>query len=257
MRLFCPWSADLTFSYLERLLNATRETFELHLLRDCSGDDADPARAIVRHDVDLSLSLAVTMAEYEAGWKVASTYHVLLDAPLYRLDDTPGHAALRRLSELGHEIGLHIDVGDVNERDDLPSVIEQRACAGRARLEELIDAPVESVSFHRPAPEVLRGPDTICGMVNAFGKTMMANYLSDSEGRWRHGEPIPLVRATTDRLLQLLIHPVWWADHHLPAADRLQEFFVAETQGMTQKETETFDTKLLSIHAPLQRSGRV
>jgi hypothetical protein len=251
----CAWSDELTYGYFERLLEGTRELFELRRLRDGAGTDADPPRAIVRHDVDVCLWRAVALAECEARWGVASTYLVQVDSPLYRLDDDQGRAALRRLAELGHEVGLHVDVGSTTVDGDVTAAIEPRVRAARERLMALTGAPVESVSFHRPAPWLLRGPNRICGMVNAYGRELMATYLSDSEGRWRHGEPLPHVRAAKSRVVQLLIHPIWWAERHLSPGDRLQEFFEASIKRMTPAEVETFDVELLRAVEPARRSG--
>jgi hypothetical protein len=251
----CAWSAELTYDYLKRLLEGARESFALHPLRDGAGTDADPPRAIVRHDVDVSLRRAVTLAEHEARWGVVSTYLVRVDSPLYRLDDEEGHAALRRLMELGFEIGLHIDVGPATNDGDMIAAVEPRVRKAREHLVALSGVSVESVSFHRPVPALLGGPDRICDMVNAYGRGLMAAYLSDSEGRWRQGEPLPHVRATKGRLLQLLVHPIWWAEEHLSPGDRLQEFFQTSIEEMTPAQAEIFDVELLRAVGLPQRSG--
>jgi hypothetical protein len=248
------WSSDLTYGYLERLLDAARERFELRPLRDGPGGPGDPPRAIVRHDVDVSLRHAVALAEREAGWGVQATFLVQVDCPLYRLDDD-GRAALARIASLGHELGLHVDVGEPGVEDGSPVVIEQRVQAAAERLSAATGEPIRSLSFHRPAPTLLRGPNTIAGMVNAYGEQLMSAYLSDSEGRWRHGEPLPLVRASEGRFLQLLVHPIWWADQHLSPGDRLQEFFEGETARMNPAEIEAFDAELLRAVEPAKRSG--
>jgi len=249
------WSADLTYGYLERLLTVVREAFDLRLLRDGPGTDADPPRAIIRHDVDVCLGRALALAEREAQWGVRSTYLLQVDCPLYDLDDVEGRAALGRLAALGHEVGLHVDVGQAMSDDNMTSAVEARIRDAQERLAALSGTTVESVSFHRPAPALLRGPDRIHGLVNAYGETLMTAYLSDSEGRWRNGEPLPQVRATKARLLQLLIHPIWWDEYHLSPGDRLQEFFDSSIEGMTPEEVETFDAELLRAVEPAKRTG--
>jgi hypothetical protein len=250
------WSADLTYGYLQRLLAATREVFSLRPLRDGAATESDTPRAIVRHDVDVCLQRAVALAEHEARWGVRSTYLVQVDCPLYRLDDAAGDRALRRLRELGHEIGLHVYVGSTARVEGATGlVVELRIYDARERLEARVGLSIESFSFHRPAPALLRGPDRLCGMVNAYGTAAMAAYLSDSEGRWREGEPLPSVRATSSHTLQLLIHPIWWAEDHRSPGVRLQELFERRTEEMTEVEAEVFDVELLRAIGPARRSG--
>ena len=231
-----------------------RGRFELRPLGDGPGGDADPPRALLRHDVDVSLGPALTLAEREAGWGVAASYMVQLDCPLYRVDDREGRAALARLVELGHEVGLHVDVESV-PADSGWAGIEALVAAAARRLEELCRQRVRSVSFHRPTARMLRGPDRIAGLVNAYGASLMALYMSDSEGRWRGGEPTPRIRAAAGRLLQLLVHPVWWGERHLDPADRLQALFETTTAGMEPRARQQFDAELLRAVGPARRRG--
>src|SRR5205814_7687515 len=57
---------------------------------------------LLRHDVDMSLESAVTMAELEAERDVAATYFLMTRSDFYNLDAPSGVAALARLRELGH-----------------------------------------------------------------------------------------------------------------------------------------------------------
>jgi hypothetical protein len=59
----------------------------------------------VRHDVDLSLEAAVTMAEAEADLGVRATYFLMTESVFYNLASPVGVRALARLRELGHAVG--------------------------------------------------------------------------------------------------------------------------------------------------------
>ena len=247
------WSEELTYSYLHRLLNAVTERFDLRLLRDAEGDPQAPC-AVLRHDVDVCLKPAVALAEREADWGVRATYLVQVDCPLYRLDDDAGQTALAKIAELGHEIGLHVDV-ELAARGG-PAAIERRVGEAASVLASMTGAAVQTVSFHRPSPDLIRGPERVAGMINAYARPLMARYLSDSEGRWREGEPLAQVESTQSRFLQLLVHPIWWAEDHLSPGDRLQRFFEARARAMTTAEIELFDRELLRAVGPAQRTGR-
>ena len=71
--------------------------------------DADPAQAhlIVRHDVDMELSAALSIAELEAEDGIKATYFFLVRSELYNAASQAGSSAIRRISALGHHIGLH------------------------------------------------------------------------------------------------------------------------------------------------------
>lgn len=78
-------------------------------MEDVYDGDRDPNAIGLRHDCDAghSLSTAVKMAEWEAERSYRSTYFVLHTSPYW---NAPGFcAALERIVDLGHEIGIHND----------------------------------------------------------------------------------------------------------------------------------------------------
>ena len=66
-----------------------------------------PGDLLLRHDVDLSLDAAVTLAELEAGAGAQATYFLMTRSVFYNLASPEGERALARLRELGHRVGLH------------------------------------------------------------------------------------------------------------------------------------------------------
>jgi hypothetical protein len=65
---------------------------------------------ILRHVVDLSLSYALKLAKLEADHGPRVIYFVLLHTDLYNAMSESGTEALRQMSDMGHKIGLHIDI---------------------------------------------------------------------------------------------------------------------------------------------------
>ena len=153
--------------------------------------DRDPeARDVfLRHDVDLSLDAALTMAGLEAEQGASATYFLMTESVFYNLASGEGVAAIERLRDLGHRVGLH-------------------AVYPNARLDERFD-PV--VAWHNPDPEYMSAP--IEGATNVMGERHFdpATYRSDSNQRWRHGCPHEELRAGAFPWLQLLVHPEIWA----------------------------------------------
>jgi hypothetical protein len=150
--------------------------------------EPQPGDLLLRHDVDMSLEAAVAMGELEAEHDVAATYFLMTRSDFYNLDARSGVAALDRLRELGHRIGLHGVYPD-------------------AALDDRFD-PV--VAWHTPAPEYMSVP--LPGVVNVMqpGYFDPARYRSDSNQHWRSGCPHAELAAGAFDWLQLLVHPEIW-----------------------------------------------
>jgi hypothetical protein len=151
--------------------------------------DPVPGDLFLRHDVDLSLEAAVTIAELEADAGARSTYFLMTESVFYNLASTAGARALERLRDLGHRVGLH-------------------AVYPRADLDDRFE-PV--VAWHNPDSEYMSRP--IDGAQNVMAPPFFRpeSYRSDSNQRWRHGCPHVELAAGSFEWLQLLTHPEIWA----------------------------------------------
>jgi len=142
---------------------------------------------ILRHDVDLSLDAALTMAELEANAGAAATYFLMTRSEFYNLDSASGRAAVDRLRELGHRVGLHAVWPHV-DRDN--------------RFDPIL-------AWHNPDREYMREP--VDGFVNVMEAPWADVYRSDSNQHWRQGCPHEELAAGGFERLQLLTHPEIWA----------------------------------------------
>lgn len=250
------WSSDFSYRYFRRILQAIKSNFDLHLLFEVPRilNTIGQPKLILRHDVDVSLKRALRMAEIENEFGIRATYMVMINSPLYCVEDKASRNILQQLINMGHELGLHFNLNDDERNNNCEiSAIEAMIHSACKRLESIIDLPVLSISFHRPIPQLLRGPLIVCGKVNAYSQELMAWYLSDSKGCWREGEPLPMLLSPVKPLLQLLIHPIWWGDEHMLPKDRLQEFFDTETQGQLPQYVKAFDATLASTIPAVRR----
>jgi hypothetical protein len=152
------------------------------------GNDPEPGDLFLRHDVDLSLAAAVEMAEVEAELGVKTTYLLMTESVFYNLASPEGEAAMARLRDLDHAVGLH-------------------AVHPNVTLDSRFD-PV--LSWHNPRPEYMS--DDVPGAVNAYGSRYFspATYRSDSNQHWRSGCPHDELRAGAFPWLQILVHPEIW-----------------------------------------------
>jgi hypothetical protein len=152
------------------------------------GEPPEQGDLFLRHDVDLSLDAALTMAELEAELGVPTTYLLMTRSVFYNLASKEGDEAIARLRELGHAVGLHAVHPEV-ERD------------------ERLDAVM---SWHNPRAEYMSLP--VEGLVNAYAEPYFApeTYRSDSNQHWRMGCPHDELRAGAFPWLQVLVHPEIW-----------------------------------------------
>ena len=114
-----------------------------------------------------------------------------------------------KIASLGHDIGLHFDItqyeGSIDE-------IEERAVEECALLERLSGVPTSSLSFHRPARELLNRAGTYAGRRHTYEPAFFSDiaYVSDSNGGWHHGHPTDHPAVVDGTAIQLLTHPIWW-----------------------------------------------
>lgn len=173
--------------------------------------DQDSKHMFLRHDVDLCPERALAMAHVEAELKLKSTYYFLVSTPLYSIAAKPVRSVLSTIAALGHDIGLHFDaVQYLDEDGTLDSHVENEC----ALLEACSGRPVNSISFHRPAPEFLNRAGTIAGRRHCYEPNFFSEigYISDSNGGWHHGHPLDHPAVAAGKAIQLLTHPIWWVN---------------------------------------------
>ena len=178
-------SCDFSLEHYGELLAAAREGGYAF----SSFEEQPRAGALfLRHDVDLSLDAAVSMAEVEAEAGAVATYFLMTRSVFYNLASSEGEAALERLRALGHRVGLH-------------------AVHPYVELDERFD-PV--LAWHNPEPEYMSV--AVDGLANVMAPPFFSRqrYRSDSNQRWVHGCPHADLAAGRFEWLQLLVHPEIW-----------------------------------------------
>lgn len=187
--------------------------------------DREQRHMFLRHDVDLSLDHALRIARRESDIGVRSTFYVLVSTSLYSVTSASSRSILSDIISLGHHVGLHFDVeqypGQLYNLDDCA----QRECD---LLAQCTGTSVESISFHRPAPEYLNRPGRIAGRRHCYEPAFFSEigYISDSNGEWRHGHPLDHPAVAQGRAIQLLTHPIWWCNETpLSTVETMNHFY--------------------------------
>jgi len=179
-----------------------------------------PREVALRHDVDLSVERAVSMAELEASLGVRSTYCFLVTAPVYDLLAPECRRGVEAIVEAGHDVGLHFDPHHYwGGRPDSADV-EARVAAERESLERVAGTDVDAVSLHVP-PEWALGA-TYEGFESTYQPRYFEDvtYVSDSSQKWRREHPFA---GEVPRRMQLLVHPGLWHQGHRPIAEIVEE----------------------------------
>jgi len=173
----------------------------------------DPNRKIIliRHDIDLDLDLALNFLEIENELEIPATYFIRLHGKYNPLFYT-NYKVIRRISEAGHEIGLHHDC-------DFAALFEKEAESLLRHdleiLQKIIDKPILGISSHEPNQSRFKVGDEALGKFNlayqAYSPLFLEEmkYISDSSSRWREGCMCQFIENKTKRLC-ILTHPFWW-----------------------------------------------
>lgn len=162
---------------------------------------------ILRHDIDSSIEAALRLGEVEETLHVSSTYFLLLTSNFYNPASKTSRDQLKKLQNMGHEIGLHFDEVAYDNTEDIIEKVQKEA----ALLSNILETPVTTVSMHRPSKITLEANYAIPGMVNSYGQTFFHDfkYLSDSRRRWR--EPVmDIIRSGEYNRLHILTHAFWY-----------------------------------------------
>lgn len=212
---------DFTYDAYRSLIKLLKE--KGYTFADYHNYAEHPRCVIMRHDVDNSLEQSVRLAEVEAQEGITSTYFVLLRTSFYNPASAQGLAAIRKIHELGHEIGLHFDEVAYSEEEtrSVPELIRQEATI----LSSICGFPITTVSMHRPSQKTLESNLEIPGMINSYGQVFFHDfkYLSDSRRNWREPVMEIVAEGTQDRL-HILTHAFWYHEKSYTIGETVSNF---------------------------------
>lgn len=128
---------------------------------------------------------------------------------------------LRKISELGHEIGLHYDleVYETHNRKVTDMLVQEITL-----LESIVSQPVVSIARHNSSMQSQCDPMMITGYINAYDNSLYDIYVSDSCRAWDI-ESLSRLLSFKDEKAQLLIHPFMWKKYPVERDELLEDFF--------------------------------
>jgi hypothetical protein len=203
---------------------------------DAFAEPFKPDSLILRHDIDISPTFALPMAEIENAVGIRSTYFVALHL-YYNPHQAKNANAIRTIAKMGHEIGFHYDgllyPGDEASPEENLALLERHI----EILQEVCSSRVVSIARHNPSIAKQSDPfRTVAKYNNAYDERLFQNtlYISDSCGAWRADGLSPCWREPRPKRLYLLIHAEQWADR--TDTDRMARFEIMRERAMREHD---------------------
>lgn len=199
-------------------------------------DDPQSKNIFLRHDVDFSLELTLPVAEVEYKLGVSSCYYVLLSGP-YNPCSAASINAMKKIREMGHEIGLHYDL---SLYPDDPRLARKRLDREVDFLQQLSGGEVSTIVMHEPS----RGHEDffldVPGYINPtyFQRTNPdLLYVSDSCRAWRDLSLCEYLNGQSEKsCLMLNTHPEsWLADRPQHRITYLEKTLLPKVLEPTQR----------------------
>jgi hypothetical protein len=228
---------DFTLRSYRQLIEALSCRWQIIRLSEAFAEPLRPNCLILRHDIDISPTLALPMAEIEDAVGIRSTYFVALHLS-YNVHQPKNANAIRTMAEMGHEIGFHYD--GLLYPGEKASLEENLALLDRhvEILTQICSMPVVSIARHNPS--IAKESDPFKAAVkynNAYDGRLFQNtlYISDSCGAWRAGGLSPCWHEPRPKRLYLLIHAEQWAE--TTNQDRMARFEIMRERAMSEHDT--------------------
>ena len=195
---------------------------------------------LLRHDIDYSLKYAYEFAKIEKSLGIKSTYFLLFSTPFYNILDEENIKLAKKITQLGHEVGLHYDVNVISKGNnkDPHSLFNAKINL----LSNLIEKPITAIAMHNPS---ISGEDIFheTNYVNVYDKKFIKDidYFSDSCCAWRNNFIEHIEQNNFPKKLQLLIHPILWSEIELDRYSKLDNFLqmkITESSNMIDSVKE-------------------
>ena len=207
---------------------------------------------IIRHDVEFSVDRALQLAILENKLGISTTYLFQIRNNTYNSLSIENVKKIRKIYELGHDIGLHVHCGLVDDYN----TIEELICTDVNILSKVLDIDIRVFSFHRPTIKQLMSDMSIDGLINAYGKlyfhaydtkppkNLNIKYIAGSNHTWKYGYPTTVNHSK----LQINFHPFSWTlkgYENTPNFKLLIEEKTLELINSISNEIKTFPIELL------------
>jgi hypothetical protein len=177
---------------------------------------------LMRHDIDLSVHRAYSLAKIEKKLNIKSTFFLLISCSFYNIFEEKIKDLVFNIKSLGHQLGLHFDPSQYNIKSK--KELEKYLIFEKKILENLFKTKIKVFSFHNPSKKILKFNDfKYAKMINTYASYFKKNveYCSDSNGYWRHKRLENFLNQKHDKV-QILTHPGMWQKKIMSPNDRVK-----------------------------------
>ena len=114
---------------------------------------------ILRHDIDFSLKCALKLAKIENELGVTSSYFIRLHSRHYNPLEYNSYKIIKKIQNLGHEIGLHQEPAFAFNMSEYPNEYVQQEINS---FNSIFQTKIKGVSTHEPTRTKIQiTPETI------------------------------------------------------------------------------------------------
>ena len=130
---------------------------------------------ILRHDVDQSLEQSIKIATIENNYNIKSTFFLWLRSPFYNIFEKKYSDIIYKISNLGHQIGLHFDenVYTIENEKNINKFIEKEINL----VNTYFNINIYAISMHRPSKWLLNNDVKLDKYINTYDNGKRAVFV--------------------------------------------------------------------------------
>ena len=210
--------------YQDTLHRWSNAGYHLTSFKDFRKHENNSRILILRHDLDFRrcISSAVKMAAIEQSCGASASYFVRLHGEEYNPMEYSTYLSLKRIKQLGHEIGFHFEcheLAEVANEKELDVFLK-----GKTILETLLDTDIVSAcehgDYHRFESTAFKrfferfDQKSLGIQFDPYDPLYFSEmkYLSDSNQNWRDG--CFCKHVGNFEKVQVATHPGFWYEKH-------------------------------------------
>ncbi len=210
----CPFTFE-HYSYL--IKTAKDKGYEFITMEDFADGKRADRFLLIRHDVDFEPAAALNFAKIEHEYGARATYFIRVHANNYNPFGFKTYYTIKKILELGHNIGLHYEHLDLSSitGDDPVEIIKRE----KKLLELIFGKEIKGLSPHRDFTPIMNRDFWKEHDIKDFGFTYEAYmemffdgilYLSDSLGKWGGNGKCLCNYLGEEERIYILVHPSQW-----------------------------------------------
>ena len=241
---------DFSYKEYHEIISWVQDNYKIYNFSEVDKDAEN--FCVIRHDVEFSVERAFNLAEFENTLGIQSTYLFQIRNNTYNTFSIENVKKIRQIHELGHQIGLHVHCGLVNDYNSIEEMIKQDI----DMLSKMLKINVQVFSYHRPSVDLLLQNLVIDGYINAYSDTFFhaysglqpeklnVKYIADSNHSWKYGHPMSVNHSK----LQLNFHPFSWTQTGFKNKENFEMILKEKNQEMIEsirREIKTFPKEIL------------